>query len=95
MEIGEDVLKWIEKYRGGFSNGSGFETVEFLLSKKLSSEKKLAFQAYDANLCPLPDASQWNIDWLNKQVQFLNQVISKDFHGEVWLDDVMVRGGFN
>ena len=53
------------------------------------------FQAYDANLCPLPDASQWNVDWLNKQVQFLNQVISKDFHGEVWLDDVMVRGGFN
>ena len=53
------------------------------------------FQAYDANLCPLPEASRWNKDWLNRQAQFLNQVISKDFHGEVWLDDVMVRGGFN
>ena len=95
MEIGEDAMKWIEKYRGGFSNGSGFETVEFLLSKKLSSEKKLVFQAYDANLCPLPDASRWNKDWLNRQVQFLNQVISKDFLEKVWLNNIMVRNNFN
>ena len=88
-------MKWIEKYRGGFSNGSGFETVEFLLSKKLSSEKKLVFQAYDANLCPLPDASRWNKDWLNRQVQFLNQVISKDFLEKVWLNNIMVRNNFN
>lgn len=84
-------MKWTEKYKCGFSNGLGYETVEFLFDEKESDELKLAFQAYDANLCPLPDASTWNKKWLKKQSDFLDSAISKDFIGEVWLDDVLIR----
>ncbi len=85
-------MKWTEKYKGGFSNGLGYETVEFLLDEKDSNETKLMFQAYDANLCPLPDASTWTKKWLKKQTKFLSNAVSKEFIGELWLDDVLVRG---
>ncbi|MCI2095904.1 MAG: hypothetical protein LKK07_10215 [Lactococcus lactis] len=84
-------MKWTEKYKCGFSNGLNFESVEFLLDVENSNETKLFFKAYDANLYPLPDASTWSKKWLKKQVKFLNTVVSKDFIGEVWLDDVLVR----
>jgi len=74
-------MKWTEKYKCGFSNGLGYATVEFLFDEKESDELKLA----------LPDASTWNKKWLKKQTDFLNSAISKDFIGEVWLDDVLVR----
>ena len=85
-------MDWILKYEGGFCNGEGYEAVEFLLSKNISSDKALIFQAYDANLCPLPNASEWSEEWRTKQVEFLNGAVDESFHGDVWLDDVLVRG---
>ncbi len=56
-----------------------------------SNETKLMFKAYDANLWPLSDASTWNKKWRKKQIKFLDKAVSKDFIGEIWLDDVLVR----
>lgn len=83
----------MKDYKAGFTtNGSHpIETVEWLLSEKDSSDIKLLFQAYDANLCPLPDLSKW------KDKQYIDKQISKgievvqDFNGEVWLDDIKIK----
>lgn len=83
----------ISKYKGGFSvNGKHpIETVEWLFGDKESSDSKLVFLAYDANLCALPDFSNWNkTDWKQNQIEKALAVTS-EFNGEVWLDDVQIK----
>lgn len=84
-------MNWIEKYKGGFSVGKGYETVEILLDKDSSTKEKLYFQAYDANLSALPNVSTWKKAWADKHIKFLEGQVSSNFTGEVWLDDVLIR----
>jgi hypothetical protein len=82
----------IDKYKGGFSvQGKGqWCEVEWIFSSKHSNENEILFQAYDANLCPLPNFSKWNDEsWKQKQIDRALQV-TKEFSGDVWLDDVKI-----
>lgn len=83
----------LKPYKGGFTvNGKHpIETDEWLLSEEDSTENKLVFLGYDANLCPTPDFSKWpKTDWKEKVIHRCLE-FTKDFRGEVWLDDVRVK----
>lgn len=83
----------ISKYKAGFEvyGKHDIETVEWLFGEKESSDTKLVFLAYDANLCPLPEFSKWNeTEWKQKQIDTALKV-TKDFDGDVWLDDIMIN----
>jgi len=83
----------VQKYSGGFEvNGkTDWDTVNWILSKTESNESKLLFQAYDANLWPLPDFSAWkDEEWKKKQI-VRGLSFADGFLGEVWLDDVMLN----
>ena len=86
----------MNKYKAGFTvyGENPIETEEWLYDEN-SSKNKLRFLGYDANLCPLPNLStrpknDYNKKWSEK----LNKIAleyTKDFQGEVWLDDVLIK----
>lgn len=83
----------LKQYESGFVvNGKHpIETVEWLFNRKDSTETKLVFLAYDANLYLLPDFSTWcNEKWKQKQISN-GLKRTHDFDGEVWLDDVRIK----
>ena len=83
----------LSKYKSGFtvSGKHPIEEVEWLFNEEESTEIKLLFQAYDAALYPLLNLSGWkNGDWENKNIQ-AGLERTKDFTGEVWLDDVKIK----
>lgn len=47
----------LEKYKGGFSFGEDYETIEVIPNDKDTDDNKLCLWAYDANFMPLPDIS--------------------------------------
>ena len=60
-------------------------------TKKNTTESKLVFMGYDANLYPTPNFSTWTeSDWKQKQIDIVLRR-ARDFEGEVWLDDVKIR----
>lgn len=82
-----------KQYKSGFTvNGrEPYMTEDWLFSKEHSSDKKLVFQGYDANMCPMRDFSKrpksgWNQKVINNALEF-----TQDFDGEVWLDDVRIK----
>ena len=85
----------IDKYKRGFKVlPSGVNSIfeeEWLFREDLSNENKLQFLGYDANLFPLPE---WDTPNLSKMWDRLRikvaQRFTKDFSGEVWLDNVRV-----
>ncbi|MEG0349544.1 hypothetical protein [Enterococcus sp.] len=83
----------MEKYNRGFTvNGNQpFMTEEWLYQKDKSNGDKLVFYGYDANLCAMTSFSSWpRTEWkanvINRALEF-----TKDFDGEVWLDDVRIK----
>lgn len=80
----------IEKFKGGLSYGSNYETVELLLDKKSTKDNKLCLQAYDANLMGLPPVSRWNTD---AKKELNDEVIrqTQDYNIDVYVDDVLVK----
>lgn len=68
------------------------ETVEWYLDEESSNGDKAVYFAYDANLYPLPYFSTWkDEEYKQKQVKAALDMC-KGFKGEVWLDDVKIRG---
>ena len=66
-------------------------TTFWILSRDSMSDNFLQFFAYDANLYPTPDFSTWK-DNKFKQKQIKKALeFTKDFYGEVWLDDVKIK----
>lgn len=68
-----------------------FMTEEWFLSDKHSTGSKLVFIGYDANLFPTVNFSErpkskWNQKVIDRALEF-----TKDFDGEVWLDDYKVK----
>lgn len=83
----------LEKYKSGFDvhGKHDIETVNWLIDSKDSNETELFFMAYDANLYPMPDFSSWNNnEFKQKQIDAALKR-TKDFDGEVWLDDVRIK----
>lgn len=85
----------LEKYKAGFEVNHPKESMcdeEWLFEKDHSSDEKLVFFGYDANLFPMPNFSTWpETDWKNKVIRVALKR-TKDFKGEVWLDDVKIKG---
>lgn len=85
---------YIERFKGGFGvqSGTQISDVDWLLNTSESSEDKLVFESFDANLCPLPNLSSWgNEKWKNKNIAKAKEIF-KDFNGKVYLDDILIRG---
>ncbi len=89
----------LDKYKRGFTvtGKHRIETTDFylttfwILSRDSMSDNFLQFFAYDANLYPTPDFSTWK-DNKFKQKQIKKALeFTKDFYGEVWLDDVKIK----
>lgn len=91
MRLSEEIMK---KYQAGFSVRHPKESMcdeDWMFSKKDSTNQKLVFLGYDANLFPMTDFSKWpETDWKKKVIRTaLNR--TKGFTGEVWLDSVKIK----
>ena len=68
---------------------------EWLYNKEYSTESKVVYQGYDANMMPLPDLStiQDNDYTRAYKAGLISKVleVTKGFKGEVWLDDVCIK----
>ena len=85
------------KYKAGFTayGEHPIETEEWLYSEDYSYKNKIVFLGYDANLTPMPIlSSRLNTDYNKEWFKKLKKValnVTKDFKGEVWLDDVRIK----
>lgn len=89
----------LKKYKKGFtvSGKHPIETEDWLFSKVESNPNKLVFLGFDANLSPMPNLSErpdneYNRVWF-KKLKRVALEFTKDFKGEVWLDDVKIKEG--
>ena len=87
----------LKKYESGFTVVKANDgkcsmcDTEWLLDEENTTESKLVFMGYDANLYPTPNFSTWKKgEWKQKQIDAALRR-SRDFEGEVWLDDVKIR----
>ena len=86
----------MEKYKSGFTvevidGECSVWDMEWLFDEENTTENKLVFMGYDANLYPAPNFSTWKEDkWKQKQIDAALRR-ARDFEGEVWLDDVKIR----
>ncbi len=88
----------MKAWKGGFTvrGKHPYETEDWFYSEKYSNKNKLVFQGYDANLHPMPNLStrpknDYNNKWLEK-LRRTALVHTKGFKGEIWLDDVKIKG---
>ena len=92
----EEYNTILKKYESGFTveandGECSVWDMEWLLDKENTTESKLVFMGYDANLYPTPNFSTWTeSDWKQKQIDIALRR-AKDFVGEVWLDDVRIK----
>lgn len=87
----------MKKYKRGFTvNGEHpIETEDWIFSPEDSNPNKLVFLGFDANLYPMPNLSkrpdnEYNREWFKKLKKTALE-FTKDFKGEVWLDDVKIK----
>ena len=86
----------MDKYKSGFTvevidGECSVWDMEWLFDEENTTENKLVFMGYDANLYPAPNFSTWKKGkWKQKQIDIALRR-AKDFEGEVWLDDVRIR----
>ena len=60
------------------------------LEKDESTDNKLQYYGYDANLYPLPDLSKTSEENQRKVIEKFKQLFQKD-NIEIWLDDVKIK----
>lgn len=82
-----------EKYEAGFDvyHKEPMCNEEWLFSEEHSTDNKLVFLGYDANLWALPDFSKRPKTKWNEYVKKCGLERTKSFAGEVWLDDVRIK----
>lgn len=88
------------KVKGGFVYNNSlaeygefkdWATEEWLLNKDKSTDNKLVFEGYDANLCGLPNlSSRPKTSWTDTLITSTLGMFSW-FNGEIWLDDVKIK----
>lgn len=85
MTYPDDIVKGF-----GTHGKHQIENIEWFFSEVLSTDKKLVFQAYDANLSPTIDFSKWNdAEFRDKQInEALKRYSGRGY--DVWLDDVLI-----
>ena len=85
-------MKILNKYKNGFVVDFGHPILkeEWLLSREQSSKNKLVFLGYDANLFPMLNFSERSESEHAEKVIKKALELTKDFKGEVWLDDVKI-----
>lgn len=79
-----------KKFKGGFSYGTSYETVELLLDRKHTKADELHLLAYDADLIGLSKASTWS----KKAQGQLKQAVcenTKDYPITVYVDDLLIK----
>ncbi|MGM0199678.1 hypothetical protein [Enterococcus sp. DIV1314a] len=82
-----------KEYQRGFivTGDKPYMTEEWRFQKNQSNNKKIVFYGYDANLCPMSAMSTWPETKWKKKVINIALKLTKDFKGEVWLDDVRIK----
>ena len=86
----------MDKYKSGFTvevidGECSVWDMEWLFDEENTTENKLVFMGYDANLYPAPNFSTWKEGkWKQKQID-AGLRRARDFEGEVWLDDVRIK----
>ena len=80
----------LEKYKGGFSFGEDYETIEIIPNDKDTDDNKLCLWAYDANFMPLPDISKWSQSARDKLADKLKKRLS-NLNTDVWIDDLQIK----
>lgn len=60
------------------------------LEKDESTDNKLQYYGYDANLYPLPDLSETSEENQKKVIEKFKRIFQKD-NIEIWLDDVKIK----
>lgn len=81
-----------EQYKAGFTKFGAhlIETIDWLYDERYSTDTSLRLLAYDANLYPCPNFSTWTEEYKQEHVDFILDRC-KDWHGEIWLDDVKIK----
>ena len=80
----------LEKYKGGFTFGEDYETIEVIPNDKDTDDNKLCLWAYDANLMPLPDISKWSQSARDKLVDKLKKRLS-NLNVDIYIDDLQIK----
>ncbi len=62
---------------------------EWLYSEEYSNEDRVVFQAYDANLYPLPDIKTWRPHAIKETCEKVSELF-KDYDKEVYLDGYLL-----
>ena len=62
---------------------------EWLYSEEYSNEKRMVFQAYDANLFPLPDIKRWKPHAVKETCAKASEIF-KDCNKEIYLDGYLL-----
>lgn len=80
----------LEKYKGGFTFGEGWETDEILINEKETKDNCLCLWAYDANMMPAPNISKWSKQAREKLVKRLKKCLT-NLNADVWIDDLQIK----
>lgn len=83
-----DVI--LNKFKGGFSYGHDYKTVELLLDERHTKDDELRLQAYDAALMGLPPVANWNKP-AKKELTDAVMRLTKDVNINVYVDDVLIK----
>ena len=67
-----------------------YEAQTWYLEEDESTENKLQYYGYDANLYPLPDLSKTSKENQKKVIEEFKRIFQKD-NIEIWLDDVKIK----
>lgn len=79
----------LAKYKGGFSYGEQYETVELILNEESSNNQQLYFEAYNANLYPLPEFETWTQQGKDRLVNAVNEKIPENI--KILIDGIVIR----
>lgn len=79
----------LAKYKGGLSYGAQYETVELILNEESSNEHQLYFEAYDANLYPLPEFETWPQQGKDRLIKAVNEKIPENI--KILVDGIVIR----
>lgn len=79
----------VRKYEAGLVYGERAMTTELLLNRKKSDNTKLYFEAYDANLFPLPEFKHWPEKGKRKLIAQINKKVTENV--TVLVDGTVVK----
>lgn len=67
-----------------------YKAQTWYLEEDKSTNNKLQYYGYDANLCPLPNLSKTSEENQRKVIEEFKRIFQKD-NIEIWLDDIKIK----